>query len=888
MAIAAVLACTGFASTAQEIAQLRKQFADPPADARPMVRWWWFGPAVTKEEIGREIDQMHAGGFGGFELASVYPLTLDDPAKGIQNLRYASPEMVDMLRFAQQHGRQLGMRADLTLGSGWPFGGPHITIDLAAAKLKTVALPLHSPPPKLDAGESLIAVFGAKGTPERWNAATAKRATADGAGVHFDEADRPDVALYFILSHTRQMVKRAAVGGEGYVMDHMSRQSVQTHLRAVGEPLLGAFKDAPPYAIFSDSLEVYGHDWTPALPEEFRKRRGYDLLDHLPELMQGGTPQAEAVRHDWGVTLSDLVSENYLKPMADFATQHGTKFRSQTYGEPAVTLADERFPQLPEGEGPQWRAFSFTRWATSANHIFGNNVSSTETWTWLHSPVFRATPLDMKAEADKHFLEGVNQLIGHGWPYSAPYAQEPGWSLYAAAVFNAHNPWYPVMPQVTRYLQRVSWMMRQGQPANDVAILLPEDDAQAAFQPGHVSVTVEMKKHITPELMESVLNAGYNLDYIDAEAIALRGLHYPVLIVPPTKRMPLTMPGQLQQYAATGGKIIFVGELPSVAPGLIDAAQSADLRREIAALQAHAQHVASFSELQPALRKALPPDLDVSASKGAVGFIHRKLDGGDIYFIANTSSATQSLTMTPRAQRAHAEWWNADDGTETQARTGTTVVLPPYGSRLLVLHDGPAAKLPVEPAMTAASEAPTSLTGWHAEFPGSPGSSSVADHAVSSTDWSTEASTRFYSGEARYRTTFEEKKARKANRVVLRFADGKALPDLQAADKPGSRAWYDAPVRDAAIVLVNGQEAGVLWHPPYEVDITPMLKSGKNQIELRVFNTAMNEMAGRPPVDYTALKAKYGDRFQMQDMDQVKAEPSGIVGPVVVEYRHAK
>ena len=92
-------------SAQQTVDQLRKQFASPPADARPMVRWWWFGPAVTKEEIAREIHQMHDGGFGGFELASVYPLALDDPQKGIRNLPYASKGMVEMLQYAREIGR---------------------------------------------------------------------------------------------------------------------------------------------------------------------------------------------------------------------------------------------------------------------------------------------------------------------------------------------------------------------------------------------------------------------------------------------------------------------------------------------------------------------------------------------------------------------------------------------------------------------------------------------------------------------------------------------------------------------------------------------------------------------------------------------------------------
>ena len=97
-------------------------------------------------------------------------------------------------------------------------------------------------------------------------------------------------------------------------------------------------------------------------------------------------------------------------------------------------------------------------------------MTSSETFTWLHSPVFRATPLDMKAEADLHFLCGVNQIICHGWPYTAEGASYPGWSFYAAAVFDEKNPWWIVMPDVTKYLQRMSYILRQGTPANDVAL----------------------------------------------------------------------------------------------------------------------------------------------------------------------------------------------------------------------------------------------------------------------------------------------------------------------------------------------------------------------------------------------------------------------------------
>ena len=116
-------------------------------------------------------------------------------------------------------------------------------------------------------------------------------------------------------------------------------------------------------------------------------------------------------------------------------------------------------------------------------------------------------------------LQGVNLFVGHGWPYTPPGAQEPGYSFYAAAVFNNHQPWWNVMPDVNAYLQRTSYLLRQGEPANDVALLLPNDDVYAESKPGKVSLSAEMHKHVTPAVMEQILDAGHNVDFLDDEAL---------------------------------------------------------------------------------------------------------------------------------------------------------------------------------------------------------------------------------------------------------------------------------------------------------------------------------------------------------------------------------
>jgi hypothetical protein len=878
-----ILLSGGFHARGQD---LRAGFVNPPPEAQPMMRWWWFGPAVVRPELEKELETMHAAGIGGVEIQPVYPLVLDDPAKGLRNFRYLSPEFLGDVGFANKTGRSLGMRVSITLGSGWPYGGPHTPLSLAAGKLKVMAVPAAgaaTAAPPLENGDTLIASFVVAGKPSSYDSATARFVDS----AHAIPAAGNFTVLYFIASHTGQRVKRAALGAEGYVLDHFSRAALDEHLNDVATPVVDAFGQQAPDSVFSDSLEVYGSDWTPDLPAEFRRRRGYDLISHLPELAAGGTPQAEAVRHDWGLTLSELIRENYLAPLAEFAQAHGTLFRSQTYGEPAVTLADEAVPQLPEGEGPQWRAFSYARWASSAGHLYGRNAISAETWTWLHSPAFRAAPLDMKAEADRMFLIGINQLVGHGWPYSPPQAGEPGWAFYAAAVFNNHNPWFAVMPDVMRYLTRVSWLLRQGKPANDVALLLPEDDAQAAFAPGHVSVTDEMRKRITPELMSAILDAGYNVDYIDAATIEKLGaIPYPVLVIPPTTRIPLAAYRQIERFAANGGKVIAIGRTPSLAPGLKEQGESP----QVAALSDtlfHAEHhggvlIASAAELGTALRHALPPDLETSGTAEGLGFLHRRLAASDIYFIANTGNRPIHVSVHFRVKRHFVEAWDPDSGAVLLAQNYDAdarlpVSLAPYESQVFVLSDDAASQRKDRSAPEAARLLADLGRGWQIRFR----DSAVNQPLDGLVSWTEIPGRQFYSGEADYTRSLTLAAAPVAGeRLWLDFGLGTPIADNRPPDANGMHALLDPPIREAAIVYVNGKRAGSLWHPPYRLEIGRFVHPGTNKLEVRVYNTAINELAGRPPRDYSTLYAKYGKRFEPQDMENLKPVPSGLLGHV--------
>lgn len=899
--------------SAAPIDDLQTTFVAPPDDSRIMMRWWWFGPAVTKPELEREMRLMKEGGIGGFEVQPVYPLALDDESKGIKTLPFLSDEFLDAVRFTADKAHELGLRFDLTLGSGWPFGGPTVSINHAAGRLRYEHVKVEAGSrrikiPYIGAGEKLLAVFLAEFEGKSIIAESIRELTniRDGLVEVTDDSDQESgdksphsrEVLFFISSRTGMQVKRPAVGAEGFVLDHMNRAATDSYLRTVGDRLMQAFGQNRPYAIFCDSLEVYNSDWSSDFLEEFQKRRGYDLKPHLPALVNNIGPQTKALRHDWGQTLTELLNERFLAPLQEWAKRNGTLFRIQDYGVPAATISSSVYADLPEGEGSQWKILRASRWASSASHLYSRRVTSSESWTWLHSPSFRATPLDIKAEADLHFLQGINQLIGHGWPYTAPGIEYPGWRFYAAAVFDEKNPWWIVMPDVAKYLQRVSYMMRQGQPANDVAVYLPNDDGWSQMPPGNPHLIDVLREHIGPDLMPAILEAGYNLDFFDDSSLKQVGRveggslvlgqnKYKVVILPSVEQISIETYRKFEAFVRSGGILIATRRTPSEQPGFLakpeDHNQIAEISKSLfGGTNARAHLVTNERlELGKTLNRLLLPDMELSPSIPDIGFVHRKTADADIYFIANTSNTARNLKASFRVSRMKPEWWNPFDGSVRPARdesesaefSTVKLSLEPYDSRVLVFTKR---TLPASERSAAANPVTIDLSaGWRVSV--GPSGPRQWDKLHS---WTDDESTRFFSGQS----TYEKEVMVPANAVQesipWRLDFGEGIPLTPQSLRNGMQAWLEGPVREAAVVYVNEKRAGSVWCPPYSLDVSGLVKPGPNKIRIVIGNTAMNYMAGHSLPDYRLLNLRYGERFQAQDMDKVQPLPSGLLGPV--------
>jgi hypothetical protein len=782
---------------------------------------------------------MADAGLGGVEVAYVYPL-------GTAATELGSAAFLADLRFAADRAHEIGLSFDLTLGSGWSFGGPHITMELAARQLHwerreigpgPLDIPLLSPWP----GDELVAAYVGAGSLQEPPASFEWLPLGD-RRLNIEAATGPRVVLLGYARLTGQNVKRAAAGAEGPVLDHYSAAATERHLQAVGDPMLDAVPAELIGSVFCDSLEVYGADWTASLPAEFARRRGYDVLPLLYLLTIDG-PDAGRLRADYHRTLAELYEENFVAVCRRWAAGRGVPFRIQSYGTPPGRVSSYRFADLFEGEGWGWREITQTRWASSAAHLYGRPVVSAEVWTWVHSPSFRATPLDLKGEAHDHLLNGINQLIGHGWPYSPSDAPGLGWFFYAAGALDDRNPWWPAMPELARYLSRLCWLLQQGEPVADVALYIPDEDLFATMgraQGGSLDSWREARRWIPSAVPATIRTAGLDYDLIDDDAVAVTAPgRYRVVVILAESTIPTATKRWLDSVQASGGTVLSVDSMVDLLPG--------------------------------ALAAAVAPDLRISPPNPDVGFVHRRCQGADVFLVANTGPTSRTFGIAARTSRVGFEQWDAMSGRVSRAGAtaeGIELTLQPYEATVVVLIDEPVEPVAADPD----GERRLPLSGpWQVAYGNEPAQPVDLPHI-----WEDQPGRRHYSGAATYTTSVDVDVDAVDGRVMIDFGDREASEAGSAEHGlvgPSYRVGVRGPVGEVARVRVNQVDCGLAWAPPYRVDIGGALRSGTNQIEITVYNTAANALAADEHISRLAAEseARYGRRFRMQDLDKAMA-----------------
>ena len=845
------LACSGFEARADE--PLAARFKAPPAEAGMTIYWVWFGSAITEEMIDRDLANMKAAGISGTVLLPVYPMSLDDPATGVKNLRFLSPEYLAMLGHAAKRSGELGMTLDVTIGTGWPYGGPWITPELAARMIR-----MRPTGGKLAPGEEVVGVFG----------------------------DKEVVSM-----PTGMQVKRPSLGNEGPVFDHYDPAALQRHLEVAGEKLWGAMQDRR-IRFWVDSLEVFGANWTPGFLDDFRTRRGYDLAPHLDKLFGEADADARQIRHDYWLTLSELAAENFLRPLQQWCHGKGVKLRGEAYGQPPVMLGSYRYVDEPCGEHYEWRMLNASRWASSGGRLFGKNVIGSEAWTQLNYPNRLGDSLEqLKLCSDMHFVSGVNALMGSAYISTHPSAGTPGWLGYWGPFINHNQTWWPHFPLFSRYVQRTSWLLQQGLPVADVALYLPADDVfaetPASSELNLYMVGIRHRLNDGPAdefglanaisgdtpVVSTIIRSGYSFDAIDRSVmpdmeaadghLRMGQGDYRVVILPNITGLPLADLEKLAAFVKAGGTVIATRRLPNVGYGGRDHAEKTEaLRRLVSEMFAAGGYGRGRAVLVPdereslgkALHAALEPDLQLAAADRDVAFVHRRLPGEDFYFVANLGSEEKTLRVELRGNPANIERWDPMTG-EVHAGWDGTLRLDPFGSMVLrAAAAASGAARPTPPLVREQQELPIAWT-LAAE-----GRKTIGPLATL-VSWTEIPDLANFSGTATYSGEFE----------FDPLGRGRVELDL-------------GTVREIAEVAVNGRPAGVAWKRPYRLDITQLVKPGANAIEVKVTNLWINAMFARPEPDFSKLNAAFGERFPAPlEWKTCRPCPSGLLGPVVLQ-----
>ena len=753
----------------------------------PGVRWWWLGSAVTEEGIRYNMEQFASRGIRTVEITPIYGVQGNEA----HDINFLSPRWMQMLRCCLQEGQRLGIQVDMNCGTGWPFGGPDVPLEEAACRLRMVDETLSRDSLSI-LPSALPDVKGRQSLP-----LIARRTYRAGRGrVRV-------ISLY--LDRTRQKVKRAAPGGEGFVIDHFDSTAVAHYLQRIERAFLE--KGTPwPATFFNDSYEVYEADWTPSLLDEFKVRRGYDLLDKLREFAEGDPK----VMSDYRETLSDLLLQNFTRQWVSWCHRHGVQVRNQAHGSPANLIDVYAAVDVPEIEGfglselgirglrtdpgktkKNDSDLSMLKYAASAAHVMGKPYASSETFTWL-TEHFRTSLSQMKPDLDLMFCAGVNRMFFHGACYSPQEAPWPGWRFYASVDMSPTNTLWRDATALTDYITFCQTRLQRGQPDNDFLVLLPVRDMwQHHTDKRLMQFDIHSMGKKAPGFIASILrldSLGYDCDYISEQLLLTTTF----------------TDGMLQTVAGTRYRGLV---LPSP-----DVILTKPLRKHIAQLQKQGAHIIYNIEATELARAARPEELK---TKFGLKMIRRRDGDRTTYFVANLTSrdVCDDVSLTAFSSPLRLDLRSGESCFIETAEDGQPVLCYPLGRSIQ--------------SSQSSLRLVTDLTDhpWTLRFVESQPQVQDKLRLNRLQTWETlpHDSLRVLMGTGIYETTF-------------------SLP--QGTDLSGQFRLDLGDVRESARVYLNGRYVGTAWACPMTLDFPGwMLQPDRNQLCIEVTNLPANRIA---------------------------------------------
>jgi len=880
-------------------------FHEPPADARPWVYSFWLNGNITKEGITADLEAMKRAGIGGLILMEVDQGTPQGPVKFMSaEWRALFKHLVSE---AARLGLEINMNNDAGWnGSGGPWvpldkamqivvtsetrvkGGQKfegvlslpfnkgfyrdiavLAFPAPASSPEIINLPAKSVSWTYISGystdtdrEAKIPVDGI--IPRESVLDLTSKMDADGKLIWSAPAAKGDwLVVRFGHTFTGAKSHPAPASGEGPECDKMSKEAIELHFNGMIGKLIqdtGPLAGRTFAATHVDSWEVGAGNWTPRMREEFKRLRGYDMTPFLPVLtgrFVGSVDITERFLWDLRQTASDLLEVNYVGHLAKLAHDCGLRLSMEAYGTPALDMDVINHVDEPVCEF-WWSGGGRLDWTmkamSSAAHVNGRPIVGAEAFTSNRRERWQGHPAVIKARGDRIFTEGVTRFIVHRYAMQ-PWAKDvkPGISMGPYGLhYERTQTWWEYSKAWHQYLARCQYLLRQGKFVADVLSLHPEEPMQR---------------------FNLLKLAGYDYDGISPKAFIDKvtvengqltlpsGMKYRLLVLSSTntKNMSLPMLKKIRQLVDDGAVIL--GEPPEATPGLEDYPKAdAELKKLAAELWGTGGTAGERAVGKGKVFRGMKPEevlakMDIDrdfSSDSDLRWIHRRTDAADIYFVALSAAQSVRAVCTFRVQGRQPELWNPDSGEQrdlpefavTNGCTAVPLEFEPNGSMFVVFREkSRKSEVRSQNGKKNFQELKTLMEiggPWDVSFAAKCGApEKVTFEKLVSWSQHADPGIKYFSGTGAYRKVF-----------TLPNAD-RRLPTEKASSKKSeignlrSKMYLDlGKVAVMADVTLNGKEQGILWKPPYLVEVTDAVKTGGNVLEIRVVNLWINRLIG--------------------------------------------
>ena len=931
--------------------EMYQAFQQPTSEYCPFVRWWWNGDKVEAEELVREMRLLKEAGIGGVEINPIaFPTYCDSIGK--TSLQWLSPEWIDMLKVCFDEAKQLDMTCDLLVGSGWPFGAEFLdeneraqivvnyaetvtgptTLTIIRDSLCEKAMPKVSSPYKGNTKELMMLRLypnPASSLDEYIDIPQQKDGPSTGSGTLTIEVPEGEYTLAALVKINGFLeVINGAPGASGPVLDHFNTEAVNRYLYNMSDkieaqigPLKGNIR-----ALFTDSMELEGANWTNDMAEEFQKRYGYDITEYLPFVLfkigsMGSAlnydpvipvtdefqKQIQRARYDFEDFKAQLMTERFTNTYLDWCHHLGVKARAQAYGRGFYPLENAMGYDIPEGESwtTNWlkhkpgeemsetdyrrgRAYTMVnKFVSSGAHLAGNRTVSCEEMTNTYT-VFNMSLDQLKLGGDQSAMSGVTHSVFHGFNYSPNReAKFPGWVRYGA-YYSENNNWWPYFKHYNDYKARLSYALQHGTYYADIAILNPENDMWSTIGMQNEPFPSTTRAPYKTMVWEAINKTGSGMDYVSENIInqseikrgklCFNERNYNTLMLIDVESLHPETAEQLLKFVETGGKVICIDTIPYQSLGLRENYSERDALVK-ATMEKMMQHTDNFVFVEPPKEGFIPwydslmqaenlsHYLDI---KSADPFVMQNRyttdDGSEMVLLCNSHRyQAHQTTITFHREltyKRQAQVWDL--------QTGERYALPLEEDGSYTFDLGPVESVLIVFEKTK----PLDLPMWQPlqqTIKGMP-SIDISDN------WNVEPrhSLLHDTTTAHFDTLFDLKDNEEFQHFCGTIVYRKTIDDLGTDVARNVSTILDLGlVEGVSEMFVNGQSVGIQYFGRRLYDLSKVLHEGQNDIEIRVTTTMGNYLKtfDREKNQTTWVYVNHPRREQ-------PLQPMGMIGPV--------